>query len=86
MKDFMYTYIYNFTNAGYYSGLGDHDTSKESDCRTSKGKSTCAPLVVDVAPEQVFLHQSFSAKSFSNDIALNNLANALKLTPFELQI
>lgn len=60
--------------------LGEFDESTDPDCRILRGSLTCAPSVLDVAPEQVFVHESFSPTSFSFDIALIKLARDVEFS------
>lgn len=52
--------------------LGEHQVSTEIDCRTIKGKRTCAPRVEDIEVEDYFIHEQFARRY--NDIALVKLA------------
>lgn len=66
----------------YYSlsvRLGEFDESTDPDCRNVRGRFTCTS-VLNVAPEQVFVHESFSPRSFSYDIALIKLARDVEFS------
>lgn len=60
--------------------LGEHDKSTQPDCRTLKGKYTCAPNVTDVAHEHVFIHEKYNPSSFQYDIALIKLSRDVNNT------
>lgn len=60
------------------------------DCRTKSGRKICAQAAVDITPDQVFLHESYSMSSTEYDIALIKLSRnvqfsgKLKLSPYVL--
>lgn len=59
--------------------LGEHNISTDEDCENWDGEF-CAEPVQDIPVESVTIHENYSRRNFSNDIALIRLARPADLT------
>lgn len=59
--------------------LGEHDQSKDPDCRPYDSKEKCLSAVEDIGVERVIVHDDYKSPLGDNDIALVQLSRAVEL-------
>ncbi|XP_034477214.1 serine protease grass-like [Drosophila innubila] len=60
--------------------LGEHDQSKDPDCRSYDSNEKCLPSVEDIDVERVFMHEDYKILFGYNDIALVQLSRKVEFT------